>query len=149
MEMSILDCLSTPSKSQCNDNDFNVFNGSTNSKVVSQHNDSHIEKIQSYIKEKIDEVAIKHLKQKVLTDSKKQYQPSTTYHLDSSVINSLKDHIKSLESEIQFLRKEIKEKNTLISSLIPSKILESKYCEANNLQISNTRTSCLQERICT
>ena len=149
MEMSILDCLSTPSKSQCNDNDFNVFNGSTNSKVVSQHNDSHIEKIQSYIKEKIDEVAIKHLKQKVLTDSKKQYQPSTTYHLDSSVINSLKDHIKSLENAIQFLRKEIKEKNTLISSLIPSKILESKYCEANNLQISNTRTSCLQERICT
>ena len=149
MEMSILNCLSTPSKSQCNDNDFNVFNGSTNSKVVSQHNDSHIEKIQSYIKEKIDEVAIKHLKQKVLTNSKKQYQPSTTYHLDSSVINSLKDHIKSLESEIQFLRKEIKEKNTLISSLIPSKILESKYCEANNLQISNTRTSCLQERICT
>ena len=149
MEMSILNCLSTPSKSQCNDNDFNVFNGSTNSKVVSQHNDSHIEKIQSYIKEKIDEVAIKHLKQKVLTDSKKQYQPSTTYHLDSSVINSLKDHIKSLESEIQFLRKEIKEKNTLISSLIPSKILESKYCEANNLQISNTRTSCLQESICT
>ena len=149
MEMSILNCLSIPSKSQCNDNDFNVFNGSTNSKVVSQHNDSHIEKIQSYIKEKIDEVAIKHLKQKVLTNSKKQYQPSTTYHLDSSVINSLKDHIKSLESEIQFLRKEIKEKNTLISSLIPSKILESKYCEANNLQISNTRTSCLQERICT
>ena len=60
-------------------------------------------------------------------------------------MNSLKDHIKSLESEIQFLRKEIKEKNTLISSLIPSKILESKFCEANNLQISN-RTSCLQER---
>ena len=149
MEMSILNCLSTPSKSQCNDNDFNVFNGSTNSKVVSQHNDSHIEKIQSYIKEKIDEVAIKHLKQKVLTDSKKQYQPSTAYHLDSSVINSLKDHIKRLESEIQFFKKEIKEKNTLISSLIPSKILESKYCEANNLQISNTRTSCLQERICT
>ena len=149
MEMSILNCLSIPSKSQCNDNDFNVFNGSTNSKVVSQHNDSHIEKIQSYIKEKIDEVAIKHLKQKVLTDSKKQYQPSTAYHLDSSVINSLKDHIKRLESEIQFFKKEIKEKNTLISSLIPSKILESKYCEANNLQISNTRTSCLQERICT
>ena len=149
MEMSILNCLSTPSKSQCNDNDFNVFNGSTNSKVVSQHNDSHIEKIQSYIKEKIDEVAIKHLKQKVLTDSKKQYQPSTAYHLDSSVINSLKDHIKRLESEIQFFKREIKEKNTLISSLIPSKILESKYCEANNLQISNTRTSCLQERICT
>ena len=65
-------------------------------------------------------------------DLKEWYQPSITHHLDSTVINSLKDHRKSLESEIQFLRKEIKEKNTLISSLIPSKILESKYCEANN-----------------
>ena len=146
MEIPIINCLSTPSKSQCNDNNFNVFNGSTNSKVVSQHNDSHIEKIESYIKEKFDEVATNHLKQKILADLKEQYQTSTTYHLDSSVINSLKDHIKSLESEIQFLRKEIEEKNTLISSLIPSNILESKYCEANNLQISNSRTSCLQER---
>ena len=56
-------------------------------------------------------------------------------------MNSLKDHIKSLESETQFLRKEIKEKNTLISSLIPLKILESKYCEASNLQNPNSRIS--------
>ena len=146
MQIPIINCLSTPSKSQYSDNNFNVFNGSTNSKVVSQQNDSHIEKIESYIKEKFDEVATNHLKQKILADLKKQYQPSTTYHLDSSVINSLKDHKKSLESVIQFLRKEIKEKNTLISSLIPSNILESKYCEANNLQISNSRTTCLQER---
>ena len=66
--------------------------------------------------------------------------------MDSNVMNSLKDLIKSLESEVQFLRKEIKEKNTLISSLIPLKILESKYCKANNLQNTNNRTSCLQER---
>ena len=145
MEIPKINCVSTPSKSQCNDNKLNVFNGLTNSKVVSQHNDSHIEKIESYIKEKFDEVATNHLKQKILADLKKQYQPSTTYHLDSSVINSLKDHIKSLESEIQFLRKEIKEKNNLISSLIPSKVLESKFCEANNLQISN-RTNSLRER---
>ena len=125
MEIPIINCLSTPSKSQCNDNNFNVFNGSTNSKVVFQHNDSHIEKIESYIKEKFDEVATNHLKQKILADLKEQYQPSTTYHFDSSVINSLKDHIKSLKNKIQFLRKEIKEKNNLISSLIPSKIIES------------------------
>ena len=146
MEIPKINCVSTPSKSQCNDNKLNVFNGLTNSKVVSQHNDSHIEKIESYIKEKFDEVATNHLKQKILADLKEQYQTSTTYHLDSSVINSLKDHIKSLESEIQFLRKEIKEKNTLISSLIPSKIIESKHCEANKLKISNSRTSYLQER---
>ena len=73
--------------------------------VVSQHNDCHIEKFESYIKEKIDEVAINHLKQNILPDLKEQYLPSSTYHLDSSVMNSLKDHIKSLESEIQFLGK--------------------------------------------
>ena len=61
-------------------------------------------------------------------------------------MNSLKDHIKSLKSEIQFLRKEIKEKNSLISSLIPLKMLESKYCQANNLQNSNSRSNCLQEQ---
>ena len=91
MEIPIINCLSTPSKSQCNDNNFNDFNGLTNPKVVSQHNDSHIE---SYIKEKFDEVATNHLKQKILADLKEQYQPSTTYHLDSSIINSLKDRIK-------------------------------------------------------
>ena len=37
-EIPIITYLSTPSKSQCNDNTFNEFNGSTNSKVVSQHN---------------------------------------------------------------------------------------------------------------
>ena len=56
MEIPIINYLSTPSKSQCNDNNFNYFNGSMNSKVVSQYNDSHIEKIESYIKEKFDEV---------------------------------------------------------------------------------------------
>ena len=61
-------------------------------------------------------------------------------------MNSLKSHIKSLQSEIQFLRKGTKEKNTLISSLIPLKILQNKYCEASNLQNSNSRISCLQER---
>ena len=49
IEITIMDCLSAPSKSQCNDNNFNIFNGSTNLKVVSEHNDSHIEKIESYI----------------------------------------------------------------------------------------------------
>ena len=75
VEIPMINCLSTPSKSQCNDNNFNDFNGSTNSKVVSQHNDSHTEKIESYIKV----VAINHLK--LLADLKEQYPPSTTYHL--------------------------------------------------------------------
>ena len=73
MEMPKINCLSTPSKSQCNDSSFNDFNCSTNSKVVSQHNDCHIEKIESYLKEKFDEVNISHLKQKM--DLKKQYPP--------------------------------------------------------------------------
>ena len=35
IEIPIVNYLSTLSKSQCNDNNFNDFNGSTNSKVVS------------------------------------------------------------------------------------------------------------------
>ena len=143
MEIPITNCLSTPSKSQCNDNNFNYFNDSTNSKVVSQHNDSHIEKIETYIKEKIDEVAINYLKRKILADLKGQYPPSTTYRLNFSVMNSLNDHTKSLDIEIQFLQKELRRKNIL--SRIPLKILESKYCKANNLQNFNRRSSCLQE----
>ena len=82
----------------------------------------------------------------ILANLEEQYPPNTIYHLDSRVMNLLKDHIKSLESGIQFSRKEIKERNTLISSLIPLKMLESKYCESNNLQNSNSRGSCLQEQ---
>ena len=50
MEILIINYLSTPSKLQYINNNFNDFNGSTNSKVVSQHNESHIEKIESNIK---------------------------------------------------------------------------------------------------
>ena len=123
----------------------NDFNSSTNPKVVSQQNDSHIEKIEIYITEKFDEVAINRLKQYILADLKEQDPPNTTYHLDSNVMNSLTDHIKSLGSEIQFLIKEVKEKNSLISSLIPLKMLQTKYCQANNLQISNSSSNCSQE----
>ena len=63
MEIPIINYLSIPSKLQCSGNNFNDFNDSRNSKAVSQHNESHIEKIESYIKEKFDEVAINHLKQ--------------------------------------------------------------------------------------
>ena len=52
-------------------------NGSTDSKVVSQRNDSNIEKIESYIKEKFDEVTINHLKQKM--DLKDQYPPPAAH----------------------------------------------------------------------
>ena len=104
MEIPIINYLSTPSKSQCNDNNFNDFKGSTNSKVVSQHNDSHIEKIQSYIKEKFGKVAINHLKQKILGDLK-QYQRKTTYHLDSSVMNSLKKSHKKFRKRNSVFKK--------------------------------------------
>lgn len=46
---------------------------------------------------KLDEVASNYLKY-----IKKQYPPKTTYNLDSNVMTSLGDYIKSLESEIVF-----------------------------------------------
>ena len=74
----------------------NDFNSSTNPKVVSQHNDSHIEKNEIYITEKFDEVTINRLKQNIFADLKEQFPPNITYNLDSSIINSLKDHIKNI-----------------------------------------------------
>ena len=53
MEILIITCLSAPSKSQCHDNNFNDFNCSTSSKVVSQHNDSHIEKFKATLKKNL------------------------------------------------------------------------------------------------
>ena len=55
MEILIITCLSAPSKSQCHDNNFNDFNlnCSTSSKVVSQHNDSHIEKLKATLKKNL------------------------------------------------------------------------------------------------
>ena len=35
--------------------------------------------------------------------------------------------------------------NVLISSLIPSKTIENKYCESNNVKIINNKSHCLQE----
>ena len=133
MEMPKINCLSTPLKSQCNDSSFNDFNGSTNSKVVWGGDYKPFKAKDGF-------------KGTVPPAPRSPPPPSTTCHLDSSVMNSLKSHIKSLQSEIQFLRKGTKEKNTLISSLIPLKILQNKYCEASNLQNSNSRISCLQER---
>ena len=48
---------------------------------------------------------------------KKQY-PRCTHDLNSTVITSLKDHTQSLESEMQFLRDQIKCKNILSLCLI-------------------------------
>ena len=47
MELPTINYLITPSKSQCNDNNFNDFYGSTSSKVVSQQNGSYKDKIKS------------------------------------------------------------------------------------------------------
>ena len=77
IEIPIINYLSTPSKSHCNDHNFNDFNGSTNSKVVFKHNDSYIEKIESYVKEKFDQVVLNHLRQNILTDLREQYRPNT------------------------------------------------------------------------
>lgn len=62
-----------------------------------------------------------------MKDVLKRYPPTSNKVLTCSVISSMKDRISSLESEIFFLRGEIKEKNKLISSLIS---LSSTECTA-------------------
>ena len=75
---------------------------------------------------------------------KKQY-PRRTHDLNSTVITSLKDHMQSLESKMQFLRDQIKCKNTLSLCLILSKSVENKNCESKNSKIANNKKSCLQK----
>ena len=91
MEIPIINYLSTSVKLQSNVYSFNNSNGTTNLKVISEHNDSHVVKT--------DEFTLYHLKQSILKDLKNQYLP-ITHSFNYIVITSLKDHIKSLESEI-------------------------------------------------
>ena len=101
MEFPIIFYLSTPVKVPSNGDSFNDSNDTANTKVISEQDGSYIAKN--------DEVTLNNLRLNILNDLKKEY-PSSTVDFSSTVITSLKDHIKSLESEIQFLRNELKGK---------------------------------------
>ena len=79
-------------------------------------------KLESYIDEKYDQVAIKYLKEKILNEVKQKF--SSSYQEDkinAELVKSLREQIENLQTEISFLREEMKEKNTLLKMIIHSK----------------------------
>ena len=78
--------------------------------------------MEKYISQKYDQVALDHLKNQIIEELTKGYESNKNKTIDKSpntdIISTLRSQIVTLESEIYFLRGELKEKNTLIKTLV-------------------------------
>ena len=96
--------LSTPSRLK------NYYNGPDSNKS-SPPNSSHIKKMEDYITEKYDEIALDHLRSKILKEVTHKFEEQlnlTKFNRPSisETIGLLKSHIETLESVVYFLRDE-------------------------------------------
>ena len=63
-------------------------------------------KLENYIHEKYDQVAIKYLKEKILNEVKQQFSPSNQGDkINAELVKSLREQIENLQSEIIFYAK--------------------------------------------
>ena len=95
---------------------------------TSSSDKSHIAKIENYIDQKFDQAALKHLKLQILTEIKNDLDKDNTNikkngiqsprNNEYDLIRELRSHIQTLQSEVHFLREELKEKSVLLRSLI-------------------------------
>ena len=112
----IITLLSTP--------EIKVINKSSNSidnKKNHPANDSYLKKMKEYITQQYDEAALTHLKNQTIKEiSKENCENKLKNNVACAydVILALRSQIETLESEIYFLRGEIKEKSNLVKSLI-------------------------------
>ena len=89
--------------------------------VHSDTSNNSLRKMEKYISEKYDEAALIHLKEQVVAELRKELSINSCKLSDSSqVINVLNNQIDCLQSEIYFLREEIKEKNKLLKLIVKS-----------------------------
>ena len=84
-------------------------------------NDSHLKEMEECTNQQYDQAALPHLKNQIIKEISKENcknkfknNAACTY----DVISALWSQIETVQSEIYFLRGEIKEKNTLIKSLM-------------------------------
>ena len=64
-------------------------------------------------------MAIEYLKEKILNDVKQQFSPSNQEDkINAELVESVRKQMEGLQSEISFLRKEMKGKNTLLKIII-------------------------------
>ena len=112
-----------------------IFSNSTekHSCKYGEHDDSHISKIGKYIKVKYDEMALDHLRQKITEEITAKLSKMQKTSPDHTKLSLMKPHKDSLESEIYFLREEIRQNNLLITSLISLRSTRepAQQCELN------------------
>ena len=109
-------------------------------------NNSHITQIENYIK-KYDQIALEHLKSQIVKEIKHEFTNNNTNDLNnkgsqkdaSDVITEFHAHIQTLESEVYFLREELKEKSFLLRSLITDK---------HNANICSKLPTTLEKNLC-
>ena len=84
-------------------------------------NDSHLKKMEEHMSQQYDQAALTHSKNQIINEISKENRKNKLKNKEActyGVISAPWSQIETLKSEIYFLRGEIKEKNTLIKSLI-------------------------------
>ena len=89
--------------------------------VSSKSDKLHTTKIEDYISKKFDEVALQHLKRELLKEINNEIPCKSAVNSNESLLISLKEHIESLQSEIYFLKEEIRQKKQLHFNNISNK----------------------------
>ena len=80
--------------------------------------------MESFIDQKCNELALGSLKRDA--EIKQQISEELEAHCNTSLVKSLKDQIDILQSEVYFLREELREKNNLFKILMKPKISDNK-----------------------
>ena len=88
--------------------------------------------MESFIDQKCNELALGSLKRDA--EIKQQISDELEAHYNTSLVKSLKDQIDILQSEVYFLREELREKNNLFKILMKSKMSDNK---CHNIDTNN------------
>ena len=88
--------------------------------------------MEGFIDQKCKELALGSLKRDA--EMKQQISQELEAHYNTSLVKSLKEQINVLQSEVYFLRKELREKNNLFKILMKSKISDN---ECHNVDTNN------------
>ena len=91
-----------------------------------------IQKLESFIDQKCNELALGSLKRDA--EIKQQISQELEAHYSTSLVKSLKDKIDILQSEVYFLQEELREKSNLFKILMKSKISDNK---CHNIDTNN------------
>ena len=97
-------------------------------------NDSHVTKIEEYLDQHCEHAVLVHLKNQIMKEVSKErenYRRKIKRNSQRAyeVISSLMSQIKTLQSEVHFLRDKLKEKNALIKSLMAAYTLTVEHKE--------------------